>query len=182
MPAALTSPHPDVYLIPEFVSVDECNDLIAVAQAHGFEAADVRTREGSRAMPMIRNNQRAMFKSPEWVALLWQRLALYDLPQVDGQHAVCLPEHLRFYRYDPGQRFKMHKDGPWTEHDRYSQLTMLVYLNDGFVGGQTKFKEYEYTPRTGDCLLFVHQLWHEGAAVIEGAKYVLRSDVMYEPN
>jgi hypothetical protein len=31
------------------------------------------------------------------------------------------------------------------------------------------------------ALIFEHQLLHEGAAVTQGRKYVLRSDVMYNP-
>jgi hypothetical protein len=31
------------------------------------------------------------------------------------------------------------------------------------------------------ALCFVHELAHEGATVIRGRKYVLRSDVMYSP-
>jgi prolyl 4-hydroxylase len=35
------------------------------------------------------------------------------------------------------------------------------------------------TPEAGLALIFDHDLLHEGAAVLEGQKYVLRSDVMY---
>lgn len=34
-------------------------------------------------------------------------------------------------------------------------------------------------PRAGSALLFIHDTWHEGAAVTAGTKYVLRSDVLY---
>ena len=73
----------------------------------------------------------------------------------------------------------MHKDGPWTEDGLTSQLTLLIYLNDGFVGGDTDFRDFRVVPKQGDALLFVHDTWHEGAAVESGVKYVLRSDVLY---
>lgn len=66
-----------------------------------------------------------------------------------------------------------------TAQGRVSRLTLLVYLNDGFEGGATDFRDFAVTPRTGDALLFVHDTWHEGQAVTRGHKYVLRSDVMY---
>jgi hypothetical protein len=57
----------------------------------------------------------------------------------------------------------------------------MVYLNDGFGGGATKFLDYEIdvVPKAGMALLFQHRILHEGAIVTSGVKYVLRSDVMY---
>ena len=101
------------------------------------------------------------------------------LPEVDAQVPRGLPKDLRFYKYAPGQRFKMHKDGPWHEDGLTSQLTLLVYLNDGFTGGDTDFRDFRVKPDTGAALLFIHDTWHEGAAIESGTKYVLRSDVMY---
>jgi hypothetical protein len=37
------------------------------------------------------------------------------------------------------------------------------------------------TPAKGMALLFRHELFHEGSALAKGRKYVLRSDVMYNP-
>ncbi|KRC27429.1 hypothetical protein ASE31_17940 [Acidovorax sp. Root217] len=132
-------------------------------------------------MPLVRNNDRVMVESAAWVALLWQRLQGVALPLLDGEEAQGLPKELRFYRYAPGQRFKMHKDGPWTEAGMTSRLTLLVYLNAGFAGGDTDFRDFVVQPATGAALLFIHDTWHEGQAVTEGTKYVLRSDVLYAP-
>ncbi|MBW4677032.1 MAG: hypothetical protein KME52_24380 [Desmonostoc geniculatum HA4340-LM1] len=61
-------------------------------------------------------------------------------------------------------------------------------MTEGFEGGETRFylpRYYEdlsnlaVIPVTGMALCFVHELVHEGAAIIQGRKYVLRSDVMY---
>lgn len=169
------------FSIEHFLSAAECAELIALAEGHGFAAADVRTRDGQTAMPLIRNNDRVLFESPAWVALLWQRLAKTALPPLDGQVAAGLPKDLRFYRYGVGQRFKMHKDGPWIEDGMTSRLTLLVYLNEAFAGGTTVFRDFAVAPRTGSALLFIHETWHEGAAVEQGVKYVLRSDVLYRP-
>jgi hypothetical protein len=135
---------------------------------------------------------------PWWVALLWERIAphltSHPTPQLTphptpqpsplppapaGQTAQGLPKDLRFYKYSAGERFKMHKDGAWTERGLTSQLTLLVYLNAGFEGGDTQFRDCTVTPQTGDALLFLHDTWHEGTAVTSGVKYVLRSDVLY---
>lgn len=130
-------------------------------------------------MPLVRNNERVLVEDATWVALIWQRIRAVALPSLGGQIACGLPKDLRFYRYVPGQRFKMHKDGPWTEGGLTSQLTLLVYLNDGFAGGDTGFRDFRVAPKQGDALFFIHDTWHEGAAVESGVKYVLRSDVLY---
>ena len=59
----------------------------------------------------------------------------------------------------------------------------MVYLNGDFEGGETTFEisrdPVRVVPRTGMALVFYHRLLHEGAEVLTGRKYVLRSDVMY---
>lgn len=180
MPSPAVTRHGDrASSVDALLSAAECIELIELAEGRGFAAADVRTAAGNRALPRIRNNERAMFAEPVWVGRLWQRLPGIALPEFDGQRAAGLPRDLRFYKYLPGQRFKMHKDGPWRQNGLTSRLTLLVYLNDDFAGGATDFREFQILPRTGSALLFVHDTWHEGVAVTAGTKYVLRSDVLY---
>ena len=65
-------------------------------------------------------------------------------------------------------------------------MTCLWYLNDGYHGGETKFYgddledlRFTVTPQQGMALVFAHQQLHEGAPIVDGRKYVLRTDVMY---
>ncbi|PPQ96894.1 hypothetical protein CVT26_005880 [Gymnopilus dilepis] len=77
----------------------------------------------------------------------------------------------------------------------YSRLTLLIYLNDSFSGGHTTFflpssvpgilEARPIRPRTGTVAVFPHgaargSLLHEGSGVIEGAKYVIRTEILYE--
>ena len=177
---------PGVFVVPDFLTPQECSDLIACSEAAGFSAADVRTATGQASMPTIGNNDRLILSLDDvlvasWVALVVGRLLAFDLPEIAGERAVGLPRDVRFYRYGPGQRFKMHKDGPWREDELTSRLTFLVYLNEGFDGGGTDFRDLIVTPKVGSALIFEHATWHEGAAVTAGTKYVLRSDVLYAP-
>ncbi len=61
----------------------------------------------------------------------------------------------------------------------------MVYLNSDFTGGETKFYNDDrelhiaVQPESGTALVFVHRQLHEGASVLSGRKYVLRTDVMY---
>ena len=167
------------FSVQEFLPEPQCKALIQLAEQEGFAPAGVRTAAGQKSMPMVRNNDRVMVESAYWVNELWQRLNTLELPVLNNQIAHGLPRQLRFYKYAAGQRFKMHKDGAWTEDGLTSQLTFLIYLNDSFVGGDTDFRDFRVVPKQGDALLFVHDTWHEGAAVESGVKYVLRSDVLY---
>ena len=91
-----------------------------------------------------------------------------------------------------------------TTNEIVSRLTVLLYLNDDFVGGETKFYQPNIPPTpsslmasvkpvAGSCLVFpqgvgedaveyARQNWplHEGSPVASGApKYVIRSDVLF---
>ena len=68
----------------------------------------------------------------------------------------------------------------------------MIYLNDAMTGGDTRFftdMEQAFLghpylcvePKEGMALVLVHTVWHEGAVVQSGRKYVLRTDVMYKP-
>ncbi|MEM1134219.1 MAG: 2OG-Fe(II) oxygenase [Bacteroidota bacterium] len=58
-------------------------------------------------------------------------------------------------------------------------MTFMIYLNEDFKGGETKFDEITIKPKTGTALCFIHEQKHEGCFVISGVKYVIRTDVMY---
>jgi hypothetical protein len=76
-----------------------------------------------------------------------------------------------------------------------SLFTFLIYLNDDFKGGETTFfipsvkdgviNAYPVKPIMGSVAVFPHgeaqgALLHEGTGVVEGAKYVIRTDVEYD--
>jgi Rps23 Pro-64 3,4-dihydroxylase Tpa1-like proline 4-hydroxylase len=100
--------------------------------------------------------------------------------------ATGLNERMRFLRYDAGTFFAPHEDDSFVRGHERSFMTMMLYLNEGFDGGSTRFlseeephKKYDVIPRTGSILLFQHDCLHEGAMVETGRKYAIRTDVMY---
>jgi hypothetical protein len=161
---------------------EECAGLVARIDALGPAAAPVTTAAGFVMMPDVRNNERVMFDDVALAGELFRRLDGLVPPRLFGRRAVGVNERFRGYRYQPGQRFAPHYDGAFQRSDHEcSELTFMVYLNEGFTGGATEFLDFEVvvTPRVGATLLFQHQLLHEGCVVKTGVKYVLRSDVMY---
>lgn len=97
---------------------------------------------------------------------------------------------------DPVTDAYIYDTSPALPTGRQSSLyTFLIYLNDDFVGGETTFfipslKEgvlnaYPVKPIMGSVAVFPHgeaqdALLHEGTGVVEGAKYVIRTDVEYD--
>ena len=172
--------------IDGFFSPDECAAQIRRSEGAGYEAATISTRAGAMMNTSVRNNDRLIADDPELADMLWQRVQPFVPSPLFGREAIGLNERLRYYRYESGQTFKPHQDGSFRrDNGEKSQVTFMVYLNDGFGGGSTNFDlryphgEVEVVPRAGMALLFVHSFRHEGAVVTRGAKYVLRSDVMY---
>lgn len=168
-----------VYTIDDFLTPAECRSISTGAALRGFVPAAVLSHGSEKMLPHVRNNERVIWDDPELAALLWSRLAPL-CPAIEGYTAVGLNPKMRSYRYLPGQRFKMHKDGSITlANGDQSHLTFMVYLNDGFEGGATLFRDVPILPVAGMALLFLHPTWHEGQALISGEKLVLRSDVLY---
>lgn len=174
--------HGDIVEVPGAITPGEAEGFIARAEALGFAAAPVSTDAGPVMDAGTRSNARVMVDDARAAATLWDRVRGHVPAHVEGRAARGLNERLRFYRYDPGERFAVHRDGFFRRPDgERSFLTLLVYLNEGFEGGETTFLDgmRAIRPMTGAAVLFPHALWHEGSAVRRGRKYVLRSDVMY---
>ncbi|HEU4538934.1 MAG TPA: 2OG-Fe(II) oxygenase, partial [Polyangiaceae bacterium] len=126
-------------------------------------------------------NTRVMVDDGARAAELWARVSRAVPARLRGWRAVGLNERFRFYRYEAGQCFRWHRDGAFERPSgERSRLTLMVYLNDDFEGGETEFEGgLRVRPRRGAALVFVHPVRHQGAAVVRGRKYVLRSDVMF---
>jgi prolyl 4-hydroxylase len=175
---------PLVFTIPDVMTAADCKGLIAMLESEGFDDAPISTAAGAIMRKDVRNNTRVMFDHEQLAARLHARVAEH-LPPVCNAKPVGTNERFRAYKYEPGQRFAPHLDGCFKrDHAPYnerSELTFMVYLNDGFGGGATRFLDYDLdvTPRTGMALLFQHRILHEGCPVTSGVKYVLRSDIMY---
>ena len=192
MNANITVIDKDIFTASKLFTPLECQELIAKGEAIGFEAASVTTSSGPQMMTNIRNNDRVIMDDPEFTQSVWERVKHIVPPEIGGCGVQGLNERFRFYRYDPGQRFKRHVDGSVeTANGDKSRLTFLIYLNDGYEGGETIFSDYTFeggktiTHQTkvaatiGMGLFFIHERKHEGAPVTSGRKYVLRTDVLY---
>lgn len=186
---------PLIMTVDGVFSPAECQQLIADSHQHAYHVAAITiNRFQAEVRTEVRNNQRVIVDDPALAARVFAQVRAHLPAQLHGWELAGLNERFRFYLYENGQTFKPHYDASHAVNDWYSsQLTLLVYLNDGYAGGETIFYHDSgmrkpcvetqlacIQPKAGQILLFEHQQLHEGAPVLAGQKYVLRTDVMYE--
>jgi len=89
---------------------------------------------------------------------------------------ICSYEAFNFVKYDgPGTHFKIHADhGP----TYVCTISVLVYLNDEFEGGETYFPRMDglaIKPKAGDIAVFPSTYIYEHASqdIISGVKYAV---------
>ena len=179
---------PFTTLLDDVLTQAECEALIERVDALSPAVAPITTARGFEMRPDIRNNERVIFDDPALALALFERLGgavpagLEDRDAEPLGRPCGLNERFRGYRYSPGQRFAPHFDGAFVRSPlERSELTVLLYLNDGFTGGETAFCDWDVSvaPRRGRALLFEHLIRHEGCEVRAGRKYVLRTRLYY---
>lgn len=180
---------PMLACVPGLYTAEQCRDVLDGVRDADWLAATVNRSSGREVDEKLRNNLIAIVRAPAVAAKLWERIAPEIPPTMssgwDGPRRTVsahgLFEPLRVYRYEVGHHFGAHTDQSYARGDARSLLTLLVYLDDDFEGGETEFLDERRTivPHTGDALWFQHALLHSGRAVTRGTKHVLRADVLY---
>lgn len=156
-------------------SKDECERFIEIVESHhpGLATNNIQ----------YRNQHRVIIDDPVMAANLFDRIN-YSFPQTIEEFSLSrLNERLRFYKYVEGQHFTPHMDHWYQASDtEISLFSVLVYFNEDFEGGETRFMEQldaVVQPKTGKVAAFQHKIRHEGCVVTKGIKYAMRTDVMY---
>lgn len=171
------------YVEKNFLPKEECVELIQRGEDIGFKESLIKVRgKGEIRDTEVRDNERVIFDDKELGDKLWKKIEPLVPQNMDGYEPYGLNTTFRFYRYKEGQQFKPHVDGSTkVSPTEVSLITVLIYLNEDFTGGETTFvmENESIKPETGMLLLFAHKQLHAGKPVPEGVKYVLRSDVMY---
>lgn len=177
-----TELHPQIFIVENFLSKEACSRYIELAERQEFEEAKININ-GTQVMHKgVRNNDRVLFFDEDLANDLWHKVRPFVPEKFGSSKAIGLNEMFRVYRYEKGQRFKMHRDGSYERNaTEFSILSFLIYLNEDFTGGETEFRKITTVkPKTGMALVFHHPLRHEGKEITDGLKYVLRTDIMYK--
>lgn len=175
---------PLLWTIDDALSPALCAAYIARMRSSPSELAPIVGAHGAELNLAVRNNTRVMWDDAEEARELLGRV-IHRIPaQLSDQHLIGANPRLRLYRYGPGERHGAHWDTVVDfEGGARSLLTLVFYLNEGFVGGETEFSELgqTVTPKRGTALVFQHRILHTASEVTQGEKLVLRTDLVYGP-
>lgn len=184
MPTTLPRPErlsdaPDILRFPRLLSPAECAHIAGAVQdilepSHIVDPASGKLREHP-----IRTSDGALV-GPTREDLVIRAINL-RIAAISGTR-VSQGEALSVLRYRASQQFRMHHDAIGeTKNQRIK--TVLVYLNQGFVGGETFFPAPKLTivPAAGDAIVFVNadasgrpyaSAKHAGLPVSHGVKWL----------
>jgi prolyl 4-hydroxylase len=163
-------------VLPQLLNEDECQELIQLGERNGFSEQQDQSLNAWSSIDVPMQN----------VHFLWDRVKNALSPIVDEHNVIWIPcsvnTRLRYSRYKQGQQSQVHTDVPFlASPTTRTFLTLLIYLNDSFEGGETCFFNPDSTikPNTGSVIMFDHQHLHQGTAVVNGRKYIVRSDIIF---
>lgn len=170
---------PDVYMFRALMTPDECRHLMNAALPLMEPSVVVDPATGRHMANPIRTSDGAVI-GPAREDLVIQAMTR-RLAACSGTDAIQ-GEPLSVLRYAPGQQYRLHMDSlPATPNQRI--MTMIIYLNDGYAGGETAFEAngIQLAGRVGDVALFSNVLpdgrpdpasRHAGQPVVRGEKWI----------
>lgn len=173
---------PDLVLLGNVLSDDECDALIAEVEPH-LAPATVLGSAGGPIPSKYRTSKIAVIAS-ETVSMINARLALI------ANWPIECADALQLQKYDIGDRYVWHHD--WYDLNQpsaYAQTqnggqrigTFILYLSDVEEGGATAFRSLEIRPTKGNVVFFLNtddqlnplkENLHAGMPVIKGCKYI----------
>lgn len=150
---------------PHFVVPPILNDaqrayLISGIQAHNH--TDEGHGSGGHHISLIKPH------SLKWVAELFS-----------DHLGILVDEDMKLYHLTPGKgAVPPHQDSDFEKDGLKATYSLLIHLNDSYKGGETLF-DPNVAPKVeaGGALAFDHKILHSGNDVIEGNKYILKTDV-----
>lgn len=182
--AGRLSSAPDVWIAKRFFTDEECDYVVAQGASALTPAAVIDPVSGERRRDPVRTNLAAaeatVWMSPVKAALALRLARLAGMPLSHAEPASLLC-------YRPGEEYRPHFDwlGPGPAFDAGGQRmkTVLVYLNDEYAGGRTRFLTpgLDIPAAKGDAALFVNvtpegapdmTTRHAGMPVTGGVKFV----------
>ncbi len=161
----------------DFLSKLDITDHSGVGHLYNADQNAFRT---SKTLHTMHTNEYLVFTEH-----IMQRL----FTEFKHEYQINNTERIQFTRYDDGEYFKPHRDfhnqdpnNPVVQNDRIA--TVIVYITDDYVGGETSFPDLDITiyPKKGQMLYFTYypsapiesrlHTMHEGKTVIRGTKII----------
>ena len=177
--------------IDDFLSKDECIDLIKQIDTNNQPSIVVGSYTG--ILHDARTSSTSNIKENQFIT---QKIKQKVRKEV-GLHISHI-ENIQGQVYKKGQFFRQHHD--WFNEHSYEQhclhsgnrcWTIMIYLNEDMVGGETKFHNLNltFTPKMGTAVVWQNMVdgipttdsLHEGCDVIDGSKYIITIWVREKP-
>ena len=180
---------PRIALARKFISAPLCDWLIRLGAPHLRAAEVYEPGSGEAAEHVGRTNRSVMLElkhTDAVLAFVRSRIAVLANVAIRGLEAS------QVLHYEVGQEFRPHHDFFDVSNPAYARevartgqraLTVLVYLNDGYQGGETAFPLLgrSFKGRKGDALVFWNvdedgapdwRTLHAGTAPTRGEKWL----------
>lgn len=178
-----------VLVVPGFLDRGECARLTNLAgKLKAEEGAVTRERDGQLVTEQSAYRVTTVIKTfdvPEiFVPIVARALREHVEPEFDKKIEWFEWPDVLFYR--PGGRYDVHTDADLRDKEsrRWRRVmdrdfSLLIYLNDEFIGGQLEFPERGQTirPQAGMLVAFPsdHRFAHAALPVESGSRYVIVS-------
>lgn len=170
---------PLIRVAPGFLNPEECQHLAHISSPNLAPSVIVDPATGATRPHEIRTSD-GMSIGPASEDLIVRainaRIAAFSGTPIENG------EPLAVLRYSPGQEYKLHSDAlPNGEDQRY--CTVILYLNEGFEGGETDFPAIglRVRPKAGMALQFTNLrpdgkpdpfARHAGLPIVRGVKWI----------
>lgn len=176
---------PRAFEVPNFLSQVEVDHILELAGAEKLKTSSTGSgdiEEDNRRTRTSRNSWIERERSPIVDAVYRRAADLMRIPESmlrqrgkgerDDMHSdQTIAETLQLVHYDVGQEYTAHHDFGFSDPDDELQgqrfATLLLYLNEGMIGGSTSFprwanaetfEELRVFPEVGKAILFYSQL------------------------
>lgn len=178
-PATSLAERPAVTLVRGFLSQRECEHIAGAGNAVLQPASVVDPATGRQIAHPIRTSYEGQI-GPAREDLVIQAINR-RIAALSGTN-VAQGEPLTVLRYTAGQEYRLHNDAiPGEPNQRLR--TVLLYLNQGYRGGETEFPDLNLRIRgePGDALMFdnldtdgrpLPQARHAGRPIVDGVKWL----------
>lgn len=120
----------EAFVVNGLLSPAECKSLIREAETLGFQESKIISDGKEVVAKEIRNNDRVILDSFEIANMLWGKAEEFLPEELDGCKVIGSNERIHFYRYEPRQSFRGHRDFPYQPRGEKSKLSLIVYLNE----------------------------------------------------
>lgn len=216
-----------IFTLDSVISTNKCNSIIDTANSKGWNSSSPSGGgHGRTGKEDARTNKFCVFHDTELserlfdtvksslptdLTFLGQNVYFNSVTKGSEWTPKLVYDKMRVYKYEVGDSFPEHidykvkrtvfRDG--REYIQQSFLSLLVYLNEDFEGGQTgywpdhngihcrflraeeklgskKSHQIMIKPKTGMMVVQDQNILHEGLPTLKGNKYILRTDIIHE--